>query len=74
MFSSEKAMAEKRQGLVGVMAAHADLFRWIGRAENKEAFINYYIQANGAKVAEEAAFFQGFLTYRDKLAPVAGGA
>jgi ABC-type nitrate/sulfonate/bicarbonate transport system substrate-binding protein len=69
MFASEKAIAEKRHGLVGVMAAHADLFRWMGRQENKDAFIKYYIQASGGKnVAEEAKFFQSFLSQPGRLA------
>jgi ABC-type nitrate/sulfonate/bicarbonate transport system substrate-binding protein len=69
MYSVDRAIAEKRQGLVGVMAAYADLFRWIAKPGTKEDFTKYYRQAVGAKVSqEEIDFFQDFLSKPGRLA------
>jgi ABC-type nitrate/sulfonate/bicarbonate transport system substrate-binding protein len=69
IYSSERAIAEKRDGLVRVMAAYADLFRWMSNSANKDAFIKYYLQALGSNAStDEAAFFQKFLSQPNRLA------
>lgn len=68
MYASDKAIAEKREALVRTMAAYADLFRWIDRQENKDAFINFYKKIAPKASDEEALFLQQFLSRPGALA------
>ena len=68
MYASDRAIAEKRHGLIRVMAAFADMFRWMSNNANKQAFINYYRQAVANASEEEAAFLQDFTAKPGRLA------
>lgn len=61
MYGSEKAINERRQGIVLALAAYGDMFRWIAKDANKQAFYRYYKQAVKAATDEEAVFLQDFL-------------
>ncbi len=68
MFASDKAIAEKRQGLIGVIAAYGDMFRWMANPANKQAYLAYYKKAISNGSDEEGAFMQDFLSKPGALA------
>jgi ABC-type nitrate/sulfonate/bicarbonate transport system substrate-binding protein len=69
MYAPDRAIAAKREGLKGVMAAYADLFRWIGKPENKAGFLDFYRKALNTKTSgEEGVFFADFLAQPGVLA------
>jgi NitT/TauT family transport system substrate-binding protein len=68
MFTSDAAIAGKRDGLVGVMAAYAEMFRWIADAKNEPAFLKYYAQAIPNASVTEAKFLYDFVAAPGHLA------
>ena len=68
MYASDKGIVDRRAGIVGVLAAYADMFRWICRPENKPAFFRYYKQAISNASDDEANFLQAFLSQPGGLA------
>jgi ABC-type nitrate/sulfonate/bicarbonate transport system substrate-binding protein len=68
MYVSDRAIAEKREGLIGVLAAYAHLFRWIGKPQNKQAFLDYYKKAVPNGTRDTAVFLQDFLSKPNRLA------
>lgn len=68
IYASDKAIAERREGLVRVMAAFGDMFRWMADPANKSAFLRYYKQAISNASDQEADFLQGFLSKPGALA------
>lgn len=61
LFASDKAIAEKRQGIVGVLAAYAELYRWIADAKNADAFLKYYARAMPNGSLAEGKFLREFV-------------
>jgi ABC-type nitrate/sulfonate/bicarbonate transport system substrate-binding protein len=68
MFAPDKAIADKRKGLVGVLAAYCDMFRWVAKPENKQAFMDAYKAAIPKAGPEEAAFYKDFLSMPGHMA------
>ena len=69
IYASEKAIAERREGLIRVMAAYEDMFLWIQNPANRSDFMRYYKMAMTSASDDEAAFFYVFLSKPGALAP-----
>ena len=68
MFTSDAAIANKRDGLVRVMAAYGDLFNWLADPKNEQAFLKYYPQAVPNASPAEAKFLRDFVSAPGRLA------
>ena len=68
MYASDKAIAEKRRGLVGVIAAYTEMNRWMANPQNKDAFLAYYRQALPSSSPEDGALLQEFFSGPGHLA------
>jgi hypothetical protein len=68
MFTSDRAIAANRKGIVGVLAVNCDMFRWLGKPENKPAWRKYYTQAITNASETEADFLFDFVSAPGHLA------
>jgi hypothetical protein len=68
MFTSDRAIAANRKGIVGVLAVNCDMFRWLAKPENKPAWRKYYTQAITNASDAEADFLFDFVSAPGHLA------
>lgn len=69
MFATDEAIVKHREALIRLLAANADMFRWIQNPASKETFIEYYKRGIGAKATQKSAeFFQSFMSRPGALA------
>jgi ABC-type nitrate/sulfonate/bicarbonate transport system substrate-binding protein len=68
MYASDKAIAERREGLIRVMAVYGDMFRWIANPANRTDFLRFYKQAIPTASDTDATFLLDFLSKPGALA------
>ena len=67
MYTSDRAIASNRRGIVGVMAAYADMFGWLQNPANRQAWMTHYKEVFPNSTVEEATFLLNFVSAPGRL-------